>query len=337
MGNYNNKNLIHIRIKNFVEWIAPPADSRDNIKDKSDQVRIKIKSEAEKDSLLVKQMPYSGSFATNTGLRRHMKGDTPTEGQDIDIPIVVKKQKDEALVSLIPRFERYARNCFPSQEISVTKSSVKIQFEANKLSFDVVPMYEGSQPGEQTLIKKDGTEVTTSIEKHKDFIKSRTKKTRDTAGIVTFNDMVRLLKWWRVEQEHRTNRQIEIPSFLLNLLVAKAFDDVGDSTTYPQTLAKWFSYLAHVVDQKETVWFNDFNTEKLNISPPVFWNVQDPVMPENNIVKNWTRYEVGDLSAWLQYASEEMNRAIVADLQGRDGDSLKHLQSVFGKIFSSHC
>jgi hypothetical protein len=39
-------------------------------------------------------MTYSASFAKKTGLRRNYSGDFETEGQDIDIPLDVKKYKD---------------------------------------------------------------------------------------------------------------------------------------------------------------------------------------------------------------------------------------------------
>ena len=87
---------------------------------------------------------------------------------------------------------------------------------------------------------------------------------------------------------------------------------------------------------RDTIWFNDYyKTPKPDTSKP--WNVLDPVMADNNVVKSWSGWEVDELADWLQEAAEIMNRAIVADLQGRDGDSLEQMQLLFGKIFSSHC
>ncbi|WP_025144300.1 CBASS oligonucleotide cyclase [Pedobacter jeongneungensis] len=336
MNAYSNKSTLHGRIKNFVAWIAPPKESRAAIKDKSDEVRKNIKEKAEADGLTIIEMPHSGSFATRTGLRRHMRGLTTTEGQDIDLPFVVEKDKETEFEPLIQRFKKYAEDCYPNNEIEETKSSIKIIFEADKLTFDLVPMFQGSKKGEQILIRNTGEQITTCIENHREFIRSRTAETKKNDGIVTFNDMIRLLKWWRIVKENETNDKISLPSFLVNLLAAKAYEQCGDDTTYPQTLANWFSYLAHVVKNKETIWFNDYYQ---SITPHANqeWSVLDPVMAENNIVKKWSWYEIQDLADWLQEASEIINRAIVADIDGRDGDSLEHLQSLFGKIFSSHC
>lgn len=336
MSSYKTKSTLHLRIKNFVSWIAPPSETRDNIKKKSDEVRKCIKAEAEKDGLTIVKMPYSGSFSTRTGLRRNMRGDTTTEGQDIDLPFVVKKDKETEFGPLINRFKKYAETCYPDDIIEVTKSSVNIVFEKEKLSFDIVPMFEADSADYQVLIRGNGDVITTSIEKHREFIRKRTAITKETDGIVTFNDCIRLFKWWRTVKEIETDENLCLPSFLINLLGAKAFDNCGDDTTYPQTLANWFSYLAYIVKNKETVSFTDYyKNPKPDIYKP--WNVLDPVMDDNNIVKSWPNYQVDELADWLQEASEIMNRAIVADLQGRDADSLAHMQLLFGKIFSSHC
>jgi len=75
MESYSNKSVIHVRMKNFVKWIAPEKETREAIKKQSDEIRKRIKSKAEEDGLTVLSMPYSGSFAKKTGLRRHYSGD----------------------------------------------------------------------------------------------------------------------------------------------------------------------------------------------------------------------------------------------------------------------
>jgi len=336
MSSYKTKSILHVRIKNFVAWIAPPKETRQTIKDKSDEVRRNIKAEAEKDGLTIVQMPYSGSFQTRTGLRRSMRGLTPIEGQDIDIPFVVKQDKETEFEPLIKCFKKYAEDAYPNHTIKETKSSVNIEFPDEKLTFDIVPMFETSVAGQQKLIRNTSEVIITSIEKHKDFIKSRTAKTRKSVGVVTFNDAIRLLKWWNKVYEAETGKSSNLFSFLINLLGAKAYEMCGDEMTYPQTMANWFSYLAELVRSRETIWFDDYYKTP---SPDTTksWNVLDPVMANNNIVKSWAGYEVDELADRFQTAAEIMNRAIIADLQGRDADSLGHLQLLFGKIFSSHC
>jgi hypothetical protein len=320
-----------------VKWIAPDKDKRPEIKKQSDEIRNRVKAKAEEDGLTITDMPYSGSFAKRTGLRRHYFGEHSIDGQDIDIPFVVKKDKETDFEPLIQRFEGYLRSSYPNTDISPTKSSVKMNFSGTKLSYDIVPMFATEDFGKQTFIRENGEVITTSIQKHKDFIKSRIKESSEEEGIVLFNDCIRLLKWWReVRLQDNSGSISSIPSFLIDLLAAKAYDVRGIQTTYPQTLANWFNYLASVVRNREAVWFNDYYKSPV-LDPSKSWHVMDPVMPENNIVRGWAGYQIDELAAWLQEASEIMNRAIVADLLGDDSDSLENLKQVFGKIFQSHC
>lgn len=337
MENYNNNSTLHLRIKSFVKWIAPEKETRDAIKKQSKEIRDRIKAKAEEDGLTITSMPYSGSFAKKTGLRRHYRGETTIEGQDIDIPFVVKKDKETEFEPLISRFEKYAKECYPGTPRNRTKSSVKLTFSGTKLSYDLVPMFETSDPEKQTLIRENGEIITTSIQKHKDFIRSRVRESDDVDGVVLFNDCIRLIKWWREAKLLDNNGIVsEVPSFLVDLLAAKAHDNVGVSTTYPQTLANWFNYIASIIKKRETVWFTDYyKTPKIDTSR--VWNVMDPVMSDNNIVKNWSGYQLDEIADWFQQASEVMNRAVVADLLGDDSQSLDHLKLLFGKIFQSHC
>lgn len=337
MESYSNKSTIHVRIKKFVKWIAPEKEKREDIKKQSEEIRGRIKSKAEEDGLTVTSMPYSGSFAKKTGLRRHYLGEQEIDGQDIDIPFVVKKEKETEFEQLIKRFEGYAKASYPNTTRETTKSSVKMSFTGTKLSYDIVPMFATDDPEKQIFIRSNGDIITTSIQKHKDFIRKRIKESDGDDGIVLFNDCVRLLKWWREVKLQETNGGItDIPSFLIDMLAAKAYDQLGVDTTYPQTLANWFNFLASIIRKRETVWFDDFHKSPCpDTTKP--WNVLDPVMPGNNVVKNWAGYQIDELAKWFQEASETLNRAIVADLMGEDAESLEHLKLVFGKIFQSHC
>lgn len=336
MDQYSTKSKLHVRVRNFVAWMAPEKETRDAIKKQADEIRSRIRKKAEDDGLTVTDTPYSGSFATKTGLRRHLRGDTDVEGQDIDLPFVVKQDKETEFEPLIRRFEKYAKESYPDTKITVTKSSVKMEFEGTKLTYDIVPMFATDDASKQILIRENGDIIKTSIQGHREFIRNRTKQTREEDGVVAFNEIIRLLKWWREHKQQATNDSIVLPSFLVNLLAARALEKCSVNTTYPQTLANWFSYLAFIVTNRETIWFNDYYKQpKPDSTKP--WNVLDPVMPDNNIVKGWSGWQIDELAEWLQEAAEIMNKAIVADTQGRDGDSLEQMKLLFGKIFSSHC
>lgn len=336
MGQYNAKSKLHKRISSFVDWIAPEKGTREAVKKQSDEIRTRITSKAGEDGIWVIDTPYGGSFPSKTGLRRHLRGESDIEGQDIDLPFVVKPDKETEFEPLIQRFKKYAEKSYPDTTITATKSSVKMEFAGTKLTYDVVPMFATDVAGIQKIYRDNGEVIKTSVQKHREFIRSRTKQTKEKEGVVCFNDMVRLYKWWREQKQQSTNESLTLPSFLINLLCAQAFKACGVNTTYPQTLANWFSYLAHVVKNRGTIWFQDYYTSSKPDASKA-WNVLDPVMPDNNVVKGWSGWQVDELADWLQEGAEIMNRAIVADIEGRDSDSLKEMKLLFGKIFSSHC
>jgi hypothetical protein len=209
---------LHTRFVNFTCWIRPDPDKLDEIRKQRDDVKARIKAKAEADGLIVRSMPVSGSFAKATGLRRHMRGDAEHEGQDVDCPFVVagKDNDGDPLTELLAKFEGYARACYPDTPVERTKSSVKPEFAASKVSYDLVPMLavEGSED-EQILLRSGGERRRTSIQKHVDFVRSRTKRSKELRGPVAFNDGVRLFKWWRENQLTQNKILTENPSKLV--------------------------------------------------------------------------------------------------------------------------
>ena len=62
------------------------------------------------DAFVIVATPEAGSFAKHTGLRRHMRGNSEVEEQDVDFPFVIRPTgKDgDRIDELLRRFERYA-------------------------------------------------------------------------------------------------------------------------------------------------------------------------------------------------------------------------------------
>ena len=79
----------------------------------------------------------------------------------------------------------------------MTASSVELRFVASKLNYDLVPMLASAYADHQIILKKDGSRRLTSVAKHTEFIRRRTRESDALAGRVKFNECVRLLKWWR--------------------------------------------------------------------------------------------------------------------------------------------
>lgn len=329
--------VLHRRIAAFVDWIATEPLREDEIREQAARIRHAIRAKAIVDDLVVRSTPNAGSFATRTGLRRHMRGLAEVEGQDVDVPFVVapKTKDDERLEVLLPRFEKYARQAYPETERQPSKSSVKLTF-ASHLSYDIVPLLATRDPERQILVRSDGERRETSVQRHVDFIMSRTDKSDEVPGRVKFNEVIRLLKWWRCFRQTQDGAVVtDVPSFLINLLAAHAFDARGVRETYGETLADWFGYLARVIRRRETVRFTDFLPTPAT-SPGTLWAVNDPVNSENNVVSKWSGIMCDEFAEWFEEARDTMYEAITAFGNHREHDGIDSLMKIFGTPIRHH-
>lgn len=336
MPGFSNRSRLHGRLSTFVDWIATAPETEEAIRRQADEVRSRIRGQANDDGLTVRSTPNGGSYAKRTGLRRHLQGDSEVEGQDIDLPFVIspKTHDDEDVDKLVDRFERYAKASYPNTSRERSKCSVKLNFVGTGLAFDLVPVLATNVPDEQILFRDGGERRRTSIQKHIEFVTSRTRKSNELPGRVKFNECVRLLKWWREFRVAGANSLTALPSFTLELLAAKAFDQQSVAATYGETLARWFGFLADLVQRKAPVTFSDFG--KAPTPPATGWAVIDPVNADNNVVASWSGLKIGELATWLSDGRDEWARALGADIRGDDASSMAALVEIFGAPLRHH-
>ena len=340
MSELSTHSKVHNRITTFVDWIKPDPEKRDEIKKKANNVRDVLKTKAESGdyNLVVVATPNAGSFSTKAGLRKHYRGDAEVEGLDVDIPFVVKDNIDGyKLNDLLSLFYDIVDDCYPDTEKKATKSSIKLKF-TDGVNLDIVPLLEGATSEKQILIRSTGERINTSVQKQIDFIKSRTNSSNQEVGRVKFNECLRLLKWWRdfeANDSYYLGDDNSPPSFLINLLAAKAFDELSVEKTYAETLAKWFGYLAHVTRNKAPILFMDYNSPSKDVLAN--WTVKDPVNPDNNVVESWDNSKIDELASWFERGRDNWSRVIRFDLDGDDSKSLDHLVKIFGNSFKNHC
>lgn len=337
---------IHKRTKCFVAFIAPEKEKREKIKEQSDGIRKCVSDQAKEDGYTILSQPYSGSFAKKSGLRRHLLGDSEVEGQDIDIAFILKDEDKNGnpLGCMISTFEGYLNKCYPDSEVGSTKSSATISFTGSKNQFDVVPLIDTDRMDIQKLIRSNNEKRQSSVEKQAEFIKSRNRSSNELEGVVRFNDCLRLVKWWRYHQQSQPGGQFgngehddKVPSFLLDLLCAKAYDELSVNDTYAETLARWFAYLAHVVRNREEVLFNGYNIKVHEDRQSARWKVIDPMDDTNNVVKNWPDFKIDDFATWFENARDRMTEAIRKDREGDDSGSMNCLVQLFGNSFKNQC
>jgi len=332
----------HRRLAKFVDWIKPDGATREAIQQQSAEVRKNISAKAENDGLTVLATPEAGSFAKHTGLRRHMRGHTQIEGQDVDLPFVVKPKTEEGrqIVELLNRFSRYAKLSYPATPQEITNSSVELEFVSAKLFYDLVPMLEATQSGYQVILKRDGSRRTTSVAKHTEFVRSRTRKSDLQTGRVKFNECVRLMKWWRYERVKDSGSIEEVRTTLIELLCASAFDRWGVEATYTLTLLKWFTWLATITKQRQTVEFSDYvSVEARQEHAPgnPYWRVVDPVNANNNVVhSNWTNLALNEFANWFADGRDAISRVLAMEASCNNAEADAMLGKLFGTAIDSH-
>jgi hypothetical protein len=332
----------HRRLARFVDWIKATPDTRDAIHKQAADIRRFISNQATADGLAVIATPEAGSFAKHTGLRRHMRGNSEIEGQDVDLPFVVKPMtaEGERITELLLKFEKYTKASYPSTPRDVTASSVEVRFVAAKLNYDLVPMLVTDRADYQLLLKKDGSRRLTSVTKHTQFVRGRTRQSDALAGRVKFNECVRLLKWWRFVRIDAASSIEEVRTTLIELLCASAYDRLSVEATYTETLLKWFSWLAAVTSQRMRVSFNDYVSiepfdQKAQGNP--LWQVIDPVNANNNVVhRQWGNIELEEFASWFADARDALQRLVAHEQAGNDGIVDDILADLFGNPILVH-
>jgi len=271
-----------------------------------------------------------------------MRGHSEVEGQDVDLPFVVRPKTvdGERIEELLRSFERYAKASYPNTPRGVTASSVELQFVASKLTYDLVPMVTTNRPDYQLLLKRDGSRRLTSVAKHTEFVRRRTRESDEMAGRVKFNECERLLKWWRYVRVDQSGSIDEVRTMLVELLCASAYDKLGVDTTYTGTLVKWFAWLASVTARRARVSFDDFpSVERYDPDRQgnVLWQVIDPVNANNNVVHStWGNIELEEFAAWFADARDAMSRLVSHETAGNDGMVDEILAELFGNPILTH-
>jgi|GEM_PF-851147 len=346
MSQLTTHSTLHSRLTCFICWIAPDPEKQEENDAQASLARKNIGQNAAARGLRVLRTPPAGSDAKATGLRRHYLGHAEVDGYDVDLVFVLASENADGkpLEELLSLFEELVQKSYPNSTIQITKSSVKLILSSD-LSLDFVPMLATDNPEEQIIIKRDGRKVMTSVEKHTAFVRSRTKKSKESAGRVCFNEALRAMKWHKEFQadgsyylsyEEASGTDNRPPSALIDWLAAYAFDRLGVEKTYAETLAKWFGFLASVIKNRVPVYFTDYYAK-----PPVAkganWVVLDPVNPDNNIVAKWGPMKIDEFASWFEKGRDSWSRIIRYDIDGDDALALDELVKLFGNPFKHHC
>jgi hypothetical protein len=192
----------------------------------------------------------------------------------------------------------------------------------------------------QIILKKDGSRRLTSVAKHTEFVRRRTRESDNLTGRVRFNECVRLMKWWRYVRIGDTSPIEEVRTTLVELLCASAYDRLSVDRTYTETLFKWFSWLATVTAKRTTISFNDYATIEPKRADPGgnrLWQVIDPVNANNNVVHTpWGNIELDEFASWFAAGRDAFSRLIAHEAAGNDGVVDDILVELFGNAVIDH-
>lgn len=264
----------------------------------------------------LQKMLLSGSLAKHTALKNI---------NDADVALYVTSAP-ENMGELTKWLADKLRTAFPnfnSDQVVVQNYSVKVKFRGTDLDVDVVPVYQkGEGDWGQLVSQEDGTKLRTNITLHKDFIAKRRTK------YITYAQVVRLLKWW-VQTRKEGNNDFKFKSFMVELVLAKLFDDkkISNAGDYPETMLDFFDYLVKT-DFNEVIYFPDYVKEPASCDDPI--RVFDPVNSDNNVARKYNEDDRKVIVKEVIDAGDAIEAALKAQTKEL---TMRYWRKVFGSSF----
>lgn len=269
----------------------------------------------------LQRMLLSGSLAKSTSLKSL---------NDIDVAVYVfqdspPQQMPGFLDWLAGALRGLFSNMAPDQ-IKQQQFSARISFHGTGLDVDIVPIsYNGDPAWDGHLYSPmTRTWLMTNIDKHLAFIKKR-KQANDAHYV----QVIRLLKYW-VKEIKKRNDDFKFKSFLVELLVAHLADcgriRLDD---YVEALAGFFDFLVQG-GLNDKIIFTDYHAARqfASTSDPI--QVFDPVNPENNVAKGYTRNDKTAIVSAAATAADAVDGAIYAHTKA---ETVRYWQKIFGSSF----
>ena len=341
LGGLTVQSRSHRRLAAFVDSMSRKSDTREAIRKQASDIRRVISGQATADGLSIMATPrrapspstrvYAATCVAISKLRARMS----------ICPSSSSRPRRMATRSTnFSGASRDAATSYPNTPRRVTASSVELRFVGSRLNYDLVPMLASAYPDHQLILKKDGTRRLTSVTKHTEFIRRRTRQSDELAGRVKFNECDRLLKWWRYVRIGTTSPIEEMRTTLIELLCASAYDRLSVERTYTETLFKWFGWLATLTARRMCITFNDYPSIepfRQDATGNPLWQVVDPVNVNNNVVHTqWGNIELDEFASWFAAGRDAFSRLIAHESAGNEGTVDDILAELFGNPILTH-
>ena len=265
----------------------------------------------------LKKMLLSGSVSKHTALKT-------INDADVAVYVISAPADVGDLTSWLAQKLRRAFPNFSDEQVVVQNYSVRVEFRGTGLDVDLVPVYQdGEDDWGQLVSQEDGTTLRTNISLHKEFIARR------RAENATYAQVVRLLKWW-VKTRKDENDGFRFKSFMVELLLAKLYDDGAFSNggDYPETMLEFFDYIT-TSNLEDVVYFTDYTGKPASTGDPV--RIFDPVNSDNNVARKYTEADRRNIVETAADAGDAIESALRAKNKEM---TLRYWRRVFGASFS---
>jgi tRNA nucleotidyltransferase (CCA-adding enzyme) len=232
----------------------------------------------EQTDIKVTKVVKAGSFAKYTILRK-----TSDDPVDVDVVFYIsgKDADHESLASLTQAIYDVLIKLYPNKSVEhfeIQRKAATVNFIGSGLSVDIVPVIENtSKPGYGWQYDiRDGSRVETCAPCQVKFVQNR----KDVDA--NFRTLVRLGKRWRRQA------QVELKSFMVELVMAHLLDKNGSSGSIEQRFRDFLLYIAQS-GLKEVIRFPENGLFVPTFTDPVV--IIDPVNSSNNVASRMTEAE----------------------------------------------
>lgn len=320
------------RFENFRKNVRPTDEHIDEANRQTEYMigRLKDKVSGDGSFKLVKVL-RAGSNAKFTSLRR-------TEENVFDVDLGAYYSGEGATKSQLGKLIEFTcdqlRDIYPQKDKNdfvPLKSAARVKFRSGiKLNVDVAPIIidESSDIENRGWIPRPDGWRLTSVTAHNKFVQTRTGKSREISGPVSFNNLVRMVKWWN----NRLPAELVQPSIFCEMMAAQSFAEYDVTCEWQTSLRHIFSFMRRHQFLEPIVFGDYYDPARITLpDDPVI--VLDSVNPENNVASCWDDQLRRKYLDRIEDAYDAMMYALSCEKDNDEDAAVDEWCRVFGDAF----